>query len=72
MLGRIPDSGRIHIVRNGVAVPKETVFAQWQKTLFLRQEDADARGWLIEVMKCIDLIGSQSSISSKFMRSKDD
>lgn len=58
LLGRIPDSGRIHIVRNGVAVPKETVFAQWQKTLFLRQEDADARGWLIEVMKCVDLIGS--------------
>lgn len=58
LLDRIPDSGRIHIVRNGVPVPKETVIAQWQKTLFLRQEDVDARGWLIEVMKCVDSIGT--------------
>ncbi|WP_246687215.1 DpnI domain-containing protein [Mesorhizobium sp. B2-5-9] len=58
LLGRVPQSGRICIVRDGVPVPKETVIAQWQKTLFLREEDADARGWLIEVMKCLDLIGT--------------
>jgi type II restriction enzyme len=33
------------------------VLAQWQKTLFLRDESVEARGWLIEVMKCVELIG---------------
>jgi len=33
------------------------VLAQWRKTLFLRDEAVEARGWLIEVMKCVELIG---------------
>jgi type II restriction enzyme len=35
------------------------VLAQWKKTLFLREEDIEARGWLVEVMKCVDLIGKR-------------
>ena len=30
---------------------------QWRSTLFLREESVDRRGWLIEVMKCVELIG---------------
>lgn len=57
LLDRIPDSGKIHIVRNGIPRPKERVLAEWQKTLFLRDESLEARGWLIEVMKCVESIG---------------
>jgi type II restriction enzyme len=57
LLSQIPDSGKIFFVRNGQEQPKKSVLAQWQKTLFLRDEGAEARGWLIEVMKCVELIG---------------
>jgi type II restriction enzyme len=57
LLNQIPASGKIFIVRNGQPQPKELVLAQWKKTLFLRNEGAEARGWLIEVMKCVELIG---------------
>lgn len=57
LLHRIPEAGRIQVVRNGVAVPKEDVLAAWQRTLFLRDESASARGWLIEVMGCVEQIG---------------
>ena len=30
---------------------------KWQATLFLRDAGAEARGWLIEVMKCVEAIG---------------
>ena len=30
---------------------------QWRATLFLKDQGAAARGWLLEVMKCVDLIG---------------
>jgi type II restriction enzyme len=59
LLDQIPKSGKIFIVRAGQPEPKESVLAQWKKTLFLREEDAEARGWLIEVMKCVELIGKQ-------------
>ena len=56
-LDRIPDAGRIYIVRNGLLAPKEGVVDQWRQTLFLRDESVDARGWLIEVMRCVERIG---------------
>jgi type II restriction enzyme len=57
LLNQVPASGKIFIVRNGQVEPKEGVLAQWRKTLFLRDEGLDARGWLIEVMKCVEAIG---------------
>jgi Dam-replacing family len=36
LLSRVPDSGKIHIVQNGIVRTKEVVLAEWQKTLFLR------------------------------------
>jgi type II restriction enzyme len=57
LLSQVPASGKIFIVRNGLIQPKDLVLEQWQKTLFLRDESAEARGWLIEVMKCVESIG---------------
>jgi type II restriction enzyme len=57
LLNQVPTSGKIFIVRDGQPEPKENVLAQWKKTLFLRNEGLEARGWLIEVMKCVEAIG---------------
>jgi type II restriction enzyme len=57
LLSQIPDIGKIRFLHNGIPTPKELVLHQWQKTLFLREEGIEARGWLIETMKCVDLIG---------------
>jgi type II restriction enzyme len=59
LLDQVPASGKIFIVRDGYPQPKESVLAQWKKTLFLRDEGLDARGWLIEVMNCVDAIGKR-------------
>ena len=59
LLNQIPDSGKIFFVRDGLPQAKETVLAEWKRTLFLRGEVAEARGWLIEVMKCVESIGKQ-------------
>lgn len=57
LLHKIPDSGRIHAVQNGMLIGKQEILDRWKKTLFLRQEELQARGWLIEVMNCIEHIG---------------
>jgi len=58
LLGHIPEVGKIHVVQNGLVRPKETVLAEWKKTLFLRRQDLEGRGWLVEVMKCVETIGA--------------
>jgi type II restriction enzyme len=57
LLSQIPESGKIFFVRDRSLLPKETVLAQWRKTLFLRDEKPQARGWLLDVMKCVELVG---------------
>ncbi len=59
LLNQIPQSGKIFIVRAGQLEPKDRVLANWNRTLFLRDEGQEARGWLIEVMKCVDAIGQR-------------
>jgi hypothetical protein len=56
---RVPESGKIHIVQNGLVRAKELVLAEWQKTLFLRNESPETRGWLLDVMKCVESLGKR-------------
>ncbi len=59
LLNQIPEAGKIFIVRSGLLEPKEVVLSKWKQTLFLREQAPDARGWLIEVMKCVETIGKR-------------
>ncbi|MFA5188914.1 MAG: DpnI domain-containing protein [Patescibacteria group bacterium] len=55
LLQSIPESGKIFFVKNRKIEPRQNVIANWQKTLFLREEkEIDAKGWLLDVMNCID------------------
>lgn len=57
LLKEIPESGKVYYYRNGEEVPKDLVLAKWQQTLFLRGANTESKGWLIEVMKCVESIG---------------
>lgn len=57
LLGQVPPSGKIFFVRDGQPLNKATVLAEWKRTLFLRDERTEARGWLVEVMNCVESIG---------------
>lgn len=57
LLDQLPAAGRIFLVRGGEPAPKDQVLTTWQRTLFLRDAGLEARGWLIEVMKCVEMIG---------------
>src|SRR6478752_6372187 len=59
ILSRVPESGKIHIVEGGVIRPKDAVLEEWQKTLFLRSESPETRGWLLNVMKCVESLGKR-------------
>ena len=36
------------------------MLAQWRATAFLKDQDAAARGWLTQVMKCVEAIGREA------------
>lgn len=58
LLKSIPQTGKIFFVKNRQIEPKAKVLAEWQKTLFLREEkEIGAKGWLLDVMSCVDALG---------------
>ncbi len=60
LLDQIPEIGKIKLVQNGEIIPQEAVIKTWKKTAFLAQENKiEARGWTLDVMKCIERIQSK-------------
>jgi len=56
----IPQTGKISYIKNGKIEPKNLVLESWNKTLFLREDvKTESKGWLLDVMKCIDKIGGE-------------
>lgn len=57
LLGRVPEAGKLHIIRAGAFTPRQAILDQWRATLFLREAPAASRGWLTQVMACVEAIG---------------
>lgn len=54
----IPSEGKIFIVRKGKAINKQEVQQEYQKTLFLKRKNLQHRGWLLDILMCIERIQS--------------
>ncbi len=55
LLDKVPEAGRIFIIRNKTLIPRKEVFGAWQQTLFLREERVKPlKGWILLTMQCID------------------
>ncbi len=60
ILDKIPNTGKIFIVKERNIISKEKVLAEWKRTLFLKEEkEISARGWLLDIMRCIEKLGKQ-------------
>ena len=61
LLDQIPSIGKIRLIHNSQPVSREDVQKIWQKTTFLgNQKLTGNRGWLLDVMKCIDMLGMKA------------
>ena len=61
LLDQTPEIGKIKLIENSQCIKHNVVQKIWQKTIFLGQQNqVESRGWLLEVMKCIDMLGMKS------------
>jgi len=56
LLGMIPEQGKLYLIKNTNEVPREAVIRKWNQSEFLRNQNHDSRGWLVDIMYCIGLI----------------
>ena len=55
-IGSIPESGKIFIIRNSKQEDKLKVVEQYHHILSLQKTDIEGRGWLLDVLKCVERI----------------
>lgn len=58
LYGRVPETGKISVIKGGIVTPREEVVHQWSRSMFLRDRTTKARGWLLEIMREIELLGT--------------
>lgn len=56
----IPEQGKITIIHNGIAVNKELSLNAYHKVKALSITDLNRRGWLMDILQCINTIPTHS------------
>lgn len=59
-ISKIPESGRIFLVKDSQIVSQRHVIDKWSSTTFLKEKKLDSRGWIVDVMNCLDKIKNNS------------
>lgn len=53
---KVPESGRIFLVKNSEVISKEKVQFKWKETDFLKSKKGESKGWILDIMNCVDAI----------------
>ena len=59
LLENIPQQGKISVIDNGKVVDKNTVVNNYGKLERLSIDNTDKRGWLLDILNCINTIPKQ-------------
>jgi type II restriction enzyme len=65
-LASVPSLGRIDVIRNGIAQPKTAVLEQWKQSNRLLQTEPQARGWLADVLRCVERLFSTFTLENVY------
>jgi type II restriction enzyme len=60
LLDKIPSSGRIFLIKNSEIIDRDLVLDKWKETEFLKSVSQKSRGWLIDILNCVDLIPNRN------------
>lgn len=55
----IPAQGKIEIVLDGMIIPPDVVCSKYQQAKCLQIDDIAKRGWLFDVLNCVNTIGCE-------------
>lgn len=58
LLDQIPNAGRVYLVHDSIVRGATDVVRHWSSTAFLRTKADSQRGWLIDVMLCVEQLGT--------------
>lgn len=58
-ISKIPDIGKIDIIREGQPLPEREIVEKYKKTTFIADYKSDMRGWISDIVSCVERIESR-------------
>lgn len=55
-ISNVPEAGKVFLIKDATPINRNIVETSFKKTLFLRGKSIDLKGWILDLMICIDLI----------------
>lgn len=55
-ISKVTDVGKVFLVKNTQPIDKEIVKETFNKTLFLREKSKESKGWILDIISCVDTI----------------
>lgn len=59
-ISNIAEAGKVFLVKNTKEVNRQVVNESFNKTIFLRGKNNEAKGWILDLMKCVDSISKET------------
>lgn len=59
LLHALPESGKIFYIYNQTMQNKDAILEKWAKTLFLKESRGEQKGWLLDIMTCIEKLNKK-------------
>jgi type II restriction enzyme len=59
-ISNIAEAGKVFLVKNTKLIDRDIVETSFKKTLFLREKSVESKGWILDLMSCVDLIKKDS------------
>lgn len=66
LLGKVPDSAKIPIIRNGEVLDKDEVCRKYNKVYALQSRSIESRGWLFDVLQCTEKLSSTFTLEQMY------
>ena len=66
LLGKVPDSAKIPIIRNGEVLEKEKVCLKYNQVYSLQTKSIESRGWLFDVLQCTEKLPSTFTLNQMY------
>ncbi len=62
----IPEGGKIFFVRESQIIAKKQVLEKWQQTAFLKKAKPESKGWLVDVLTCLDNVSTEFELGDVY------
>lgn len=55
-ISKVADAGKVYLIKNTEIINQDNVTETFNKTLFLRTQKKEAKGWILDTLNCVDAI----------------